>query len=643
MLLDQITRPDRSVPVDRPLKVRVLDIALAPVPPDNQKVEDCRFATGAIEVPEKFLSLRYNPDPANDTQRINRMADGEKRPFLGIPFINGKTQVATLGKFVRSYFQSQLSKEVPYAVVDDLEKRVADAALWPGKELPMVHKENDGVILPVLGRTPDGLLVLGLKVDSENETEEQSQLQAVMGDEVDVRRSVEITAKLAGEGKTSNLLDTRLHSGEGTGRVPFGKEASKPSHTEVARVYGVQSGVSPEESLRNFADIPRLRVRVGSIPDSSFLYFCADNHESKRHIAKVLEEDRQKRLAAKEKKKTKSEDGIEKKSPPPNILPALRRTTTATVILCAEESGNKTKVCTRDIYPRLPVKYFAAVNDACLAGRWEWALHSFEKTAVAGPNSTVSGASTYRLWTTLFTNLLHRRETASETMFLTLPLFLDKMPQDEIQKPHNAKKWEEICAILSAANALVRWERGEDFYKDAPFHEDTNPTTMKNTADIAEALELLNQEVAEGRVSSERGTIESTLAPLAEHMATKDYEDYALGMVFGKLFNRARWRLKACGRDYTIGRGAKFTRLRSDHLLREAHQMIDLFSGTREGKGNPNLFPQGFLPLLQRYLIRSEKNAFNAGLIAGLATYEEKVAGTESRERAENLEAGGQS
>lgn len=626
MILDQITRPDRKVPQNRALNVRVLDIPLTPVPPDNKKVGECLFVTGTLEVPEKFLCLRYNPDPATDTQRINRMTEGESRPFLGIPFTNGKTQVATLGKFVRRYFQSELCRGVGSALPDDLSKRVEDATLWTEKDLPMAHKDNDGVVLPVLGKTAMGWIVLGLKLDPDAGGEDQQELQDIIGEYVDVATSTALTAKLLGGEKSSDLMDTRLHSGEGTGRTPFGKRSSRSTETEVARIYGVLPGISQQESLRNFADLPKLRVRAGSIPDSSFLYFCADTPEAKRHIAKVLEEDSRKRLAMREKKKTKSEDGIEKKSPPPNILPSLRKTTTATVIFCAEETGNKTKVCVRDVYPRLPVGYFASINDAWLAGRWEWILHSFEKTAVVGPNSNVASAATYRLWTTLFTNLLHRRVTSGETMFSTLALFLGKLPQDELIKTHNAKKWEVICRILAEANALVL---NEKLYNNQLSVEYMSQKTMKNTKNIDEVLSLLKNEVAENRVLSERATIDASLALIEESTPPRDYEDYAVGMVIGKLFNRARWRLRACGRDYTIGRGARFTRLRAEHLRHEANQMIDLFLGTREGKGNPSLFPDGFLPLLQKHLIRSERNAFNAGLIAGLATYEEKVPSTQ--------------
>lgn len=619
MILDQITKSELRIPKDRLVKVRILDI---PMSTDAKGKQSVNYVTERYEIPEEMLLLRRNPDPANDTPRKEDIKKKKlTKIFVGVPYQNGTTQVTTLVKLIETIHELDLVKaHFDKFDRDDLYQRSENQKLLK-KEADFTLKDKWGISLPVIGKTPDGKwIVLGLT------NKHQSGKDLEISEYVDIVVSSEITDSIYKSQKEGNQIDIRLHT-TGVGRSAFGERKEK-TQGEISRNYGTQTGFDFQEALRNLDNLPRYQVMAGAMPDSSYFYFCTQDLATLNNVQKIIQEERDNLKARKEQKTegNKTEDGIKKLVKPVSLLPQFSESEKICIIFCAEEPGNKTKIISSEVFLQVPLQYWRLANQYMVANNWQYKLQHYQKCAIAGPKSTQSPPSSYKLWTKLLTAIIHREKIHPEAYFRILSEFLKKHDSKSLESTFVARKYEEIGKIIRQANQLIELETSKEIYQmnAGDIEEQLNQTTRDknmNKPEIQPFLDILGDKVKEGKLKTEKETITDILLNIQPQVPEKEFVLYAKGVIIGRILKKGLEKLHACGRKgVKIGRGTHPTKLRHTTLHKEALQLVDLYEGVKK---NPSeiLFNQEFLPLLFKNLQDSKKDTFNAGLIAGLQIF----------------------
>jgi hypothetical protein len=147
------------------------------------------------------------------------------------------------------------------------------------KSLSSEAKKNEmGAQLPVIGRTTDGFVILGLKDFADHD--------AAFFGEIDLKTSVRLTNEILakqittqGEAKKSfEEVNFQIQTKSGRARNLYGKEQnilqlSAFSAAESARIFGLYDPIDVETVRSQYAQIAQYPVKVGENPGSARLYF----------------------------------------------------------------------------------------------------------------------------------------------------------------------------------------------------------------------------------------------------------------------------------------------------------------------------------------------------------------------------------
>jgi hypothetical protein len=567
--------------------------------------------------------------PTGRKAREAILTEPQPKCFRGIPVNKGKTQTSSLVKLLALLYRSAWYKStVDQGLLDpeDADRRIS--SLPGGVEAPLAFVKNlvaenkkaeAGAQLPVVGRTPAGLVVLGLK-----------DISHLTG--VDHQTSIDFTKQiLSGVVRTEEefetaieVVDFEIQTKRGRARNLYGKEQAIDklvsfSHAEAARVYGLYDPIDVRSVKDQYGKLACYPVKIGENPEKTNLYFISLQAEHAELVKATVEQARQALTLARAKKKKKDEDSVDYKAP---LLPVLKRRVKAKVILGNLEGTQKTFLLLNQVFPSVPLYYWQILNEELPTTQWK--LIQFNKTYRSGPLATPSPSS-YVLWTKVFTRALNREQFDPYLVWHHWGAFLKNMSNQEITG--SAERWSQallpvqLVSNLTYLNNLISVAQQEDNLVLEADEIRSKAQNMKQSPTKQQTEELVGaiwNEIFEWQQELTHKIHTDVVGGIPE----KEFPFYLKGVAVGILLNSLVWQFgkKGVERRFDYSNGMHLTNLRGRNLTARFKQAQNLYRGLNKAQQGLVIFPFSVMSHIDGMTEISKKQAFNDGLITGIVS-----------------------
>jgi hypothetical protein len=490
-----------------------------------------------------------------------------------------------------------------------------------------VLKNKGDYLLPCVGKTHKGFVILGLKCPTEDPC-------------IDDEASITITNRLKLETPLNEekvCINQALHIGKGVGRTNFGSELkADATPSEQARVWGYDRPINMANVQRQLTLIQKelsYPIKINPIPEETKLAFFTKDMEVQDNIKRILRSIEEEKF----KKGAKTEDGesIKRKMPP--ILPNLRSNRVTIAVLATEKTGQKEKIICTDVFPSIPLYYWWHLQNEFSENNVDIKLTGYGRVVKNGPHASASPAA-YTFWTKTLTDLLNKTNPSMLPYWRALPTFLKQWGNTNLagDGPKGAKNYEKnqgahfltLCRILNRLNALVDLETlreltGKENSEIQPY------LTMKEKTNTLEQAEYLAKErlgeLYDALSPSSKKKVVYCIQLTESSIPEKERENFALGVAFGATLNLATYLLNnKANRRYQPGDGKHFTNLRGESLHKTIEHAWSLTENYNKGVSPDKkikTLPQNFLVHSLSNLKASRTDEFNAGLLSGYSLY----------------------
>jgi len=509
-------------------------------------------------------------------------------------------------------------------------------------------------VLPVVCVLSGGrMLVLGFSPLGYEEIDED--VRADLEEEgIALRESLELAGFFRLPPRSSRqIVAGELHAGSGMGRNAFGF-TDRPANltvSEYTRLLGPLLQHEGSQVLRAWNERLRYRVRLAPNPEASEMIFHPEQGMAYETLAQIIryEEDKQKqyRAARRQASRKRSRDlfADADASPPilaeaPNYIPHVHR---ATVLLINMEGSQKKKVNVLGVFPSVYVAYWEFLNTEFLETRLEAALVGFFRAAVTG-RERASGRehapSIYNVWTHMFTAALQRRFISARPLWNSFQRYCKAFSSDELIGAASGRRAAAYLDILGKLRRLQHiigvWRDGlpdiDELTPQLPLVEQARLVQYgvmeaMNRNMPGSAREYLGDELYDLLRPAQQRKIDEFVRQAWQGAPEPTFPAFVRGALVGMLLRELAWVLEQEGRRFEPTQGRHPATLRGPILPAVFAKGVGLLMNVQaEHKFNCRL-----LPFIEGCAAESRTDAFNNGLIMGLAYIPPKGDGGRAR------------
>lgn len=493
------------------------------------------------------------------------------------------------------------------------------------------------MMLPVVTRlSPNEAIVLGLDVPD-------TEIADVSG--VCLKYSTELTRMMRKPqaGGTLEIITDELHSGSGMGRNILGKTVKMDDNLpsdEFIRLLGPVYAETRSAILEAWSKRISYPVKIAPMPDSSELLFFPTPSAPYASIRKVVDAEiiKMKMFFAKKNESEWSLTDTDEQLTliPGAMLPIPRK---ASVMLTAVEKGQKSKRVLVEHFPVLPLQYWQLVEEELRKQHLYSQITNYTRAARAGREKKGlkrDPASVYGLWTDVFTKTLGRQFISALPFWKNFQRYAASFSTDDLigtgqDRKRKAMNYLALLQSLRRLQHLIGTARSAEVVDKMKFYSEL--TTIETESIIKYGvIDPMNTETppkAELYIgdsyqllqSWQQHKIDEFVRRAWQGAPSEQFGTFVRGALVGMLLQEMDYSLKKEGRSFMPTLGRHPGTLRGEALLKPFTKGTGLLQNINKS----NRFNMRMLPFIHSVIKESRTDAFNNGLIMGLAFIPEKT------------------
>lgn len=493
------------------------------------------------------------------------------------------------------------------------------------------------MVLPVVGRMPDNILiVLGIQVPHDYE---HAQGYGLVN--LDVSSQLTRMMRLPSREATRTKLTAELHASKGNGRNIFLQEVKKPEllpDDEYSRLLGPIYVEPRDMMMESWTHCVRYPVQVAPLPDGSELLFFPTESAPYTIVQQIVEAERGKRemfMARKEQQDWAMTDADERLSLLPGaLLPTPRK---ACAMLTVVEEGNQSKRVILEHFPVLPLQYWQLVEEEFRKQHLYSQITIFTRAARAGreEKGRSDTASVFALWTDVFRRTLGRHFISILPFWNSFQRYAVAFSTDKLiglgkEKYGKANNYLSLLRALRRLQHLIGMARETDAVNKSKFYSELEQVETANLI-IYGVIDPMNTELpttAEPYIGEtyqllydwQKQKIDEFVRRAWQGAPSEQFASFTRGTLVGMLLHEMDYALEQEGRSFSPTLGRHPCTLRGEALLKPFAKGTGLLQNINKSKR----FNMRMLPFINSVIRESRTDAFNNGLIMGLAYIPEK-------------------